>query len=161
MNIVKYLETTCITYTKQKINEIKTKCSFHYKELINEVACQHLTLLHVLVGLCMIYEIPVIFIKGKTYLKIMNAPKYYIIHTDKCQMKYEKESEDIIKTKYIEINSLDKPLLSQSHYKAKELQEYAVIMGLQDQMYTIHPKTQKQKIKTKQELYKLIQEYIV
>lgn len=161
MNIVKYMETTCPTLTKPKIHEIKSKCSLHYKELINEIACQSLTMLHVLIGLCIIYEIPVIFIKGKTYLKITNSVKYYIIHIDKCKMKYEKESENMLKDKYIEINSLDKPLLAHSHYKAKELQEYAVILGLQDKMYTLHPKTQKQKMKTKQELYKLIQEHII
>ncbi len=141
---------------KDKLKELKFKRTELEDELVNQPAIS----LKGLYALCLIHNISVIYVRGRTFCEIyMKEAKPFIIcenHKKEASIKWcdhPAEFVENLRQEYWLIENIQKPLKAPSAYTLKELQD--VCLRLQIEIQTTLEED-KVKVKTKTKLYEEI-----
>ena len=131
---------------RAKLAEKLEPLKFKQKEiLINNLVYDKELMLETLVVLCSYYNVNLIYVKGRTIVKMIHSDKPLWFMNDRNQFIDEMDVDS-----YLEIN-LEKPLRSVSYYKLAELQDMSTRLLLPLEKY----KKQELYNSIKQELMKL------
>lgn len=153
---------------KDKLKELKLKRTELEDELVNKafITVKGLT------ALCLIHNISITYIFGRKFCEINPQPditkKHIIIQNHKKEDSLRLSDHDAEESAFLEqihdeywfIENIQKPLNAPSAYSVKELQEICERLQIDTFTTANESQTQKQKPKTKKQLYEEILEQI-